>query len=132
MPAAVPLIEENSLRATPDGFEVKVRLNWYRSLPLSCVENVRLILDGEEITPEEISFGINDHVYPVKDLVEKNGEYWFVQDSAVLKVSRPGMITPGDSHTIEAEITLRAPYILVGSGKFLTMPTRYSTVQVAG
>lgn len=131
MPFAVPLIEENSLRATPDGFEVKVRLNWYRSLPLSCVEKVRLVIDGEEISPERIVFGINEHCYPLTALETKTAEYWFVLDSALLKVTAPGGITGGEEHDLEAEITLRAPYILVGPGKFLTMPTRYSAVQVA-
>jgi hypothetical protein len=128
---AVTLIEDNSLRATPDGFEVKVRLNWYRSLPLSCVENVRLSVDGVEITPEDIFFGIDDRSYSLKDMPDLTGETWYVQDSATLQVKNPGKVVSGETHTIEAEITLRAPYIMVGPGKFLTMPTRYSSTQVA-
>jgi len=131
MPAAVSLIEENSLRITAHGFKVKVRLNWYRSLPLSCVEKVCLKVDGEEIAPGSIAFGINEHSYSLEDLGTKTGEYWFVQDSAVLTVTHPEKIARGMEHALEAEITLRAPYILVGPGKFLTMPTRYSTIQVA-
>lgn len=128
---AVTLIEDNSLRATPHGFEVKARLNWYRSLPLSCVENVRLSLDGVEIVPVDIFFGINDHSYSLQDLPNLTGGTWYVQDSAILQVKQPGKVVPGETHTIEAEITLRAPYIMVGPGKFLTMPTRYSSTQVA-
>lgn len=131
MPAAVTLIEDNSLRATLDGFEVKVRLNWYRSLPLSCVEQVSLVLNGQVIEKDAISFAVNGHVYRVQDMLSLIGEYWYVQDSAILQVRQPGLVASGESHTIEAEITLRAPYILVGPGKFLTMPTRDVSVQVA-
>ena len=131
MPFAVDLIENNSLRATPGGFEIKVRLNWYRSLPLSCIENIRLSVDSEDIAPEDISFGINTHSYPLKDMADLSGETWYVQDSAVLQVKESGKVASGETHTIEAEITLRAPYIMVGQGKFLTMPTRQSSVQVA-
>ena len=128
---AVTLIEDNSLRATPHGFEVKARLNWYRSLPLSCVETVRLSLDGVEIAPADISFGINDHSYSLHEMPELNGETWYVQDSVILQVKKAGKVIPGETHTIEVEIALRAPYILVGPGKFLTMSTRYSSTQVA-
>jgi hypothetical protein len=131
MPAAVTLIEDDSLRTTPDGFEVKVRLNWYRSLPLSCIERVSLVLDGQAIDPASISFAVNDHAYPLNDMPSLTGEYWYIQDSAVLQVRQPSLVAAGEPHTIEAEITLRAPYIMVGPGKFLTMPTRYTTVQVA-
>jgi hypothetical protein len=131
MPAAVPLIEDHSLRVTPEGFTINVRENWYRSLPLSCIENVKIIVDGEEFPPKDVSFGINNALYPLKDLANKSGEYWYVQDSASLLVRRPGKIAAGETHTIEVEIVLRAPYIMVGPGKFLTMPTKFSTVQVA-
>ena len=131
MPDAITLIEANSLRATPQGFEIQVRLNWYRSMPLSCVEKVRLGIDGEEIAAEAIWFQINAHQYSLQEMADKTGEYWFVQDSATLLVKEPGRIAPGEEHTIEAEITIRAPYILVGPEKFLTMPTKFTSVQVA-
>lgn len=131
MPFAVSLIEENSLRTTTDGFEVKVRLNWYRSLPLSCIENIRLVIDGQEISVDALSFKVNDHSYPVKELADKSGEYWYVQDSGIVQAQFSGIVAAGGSYHIEAEITIRAPYILIGPGKFLTMPTRHSTTQVA-
>jgi hypothetical protein len=34
------VLRDDAVRATPDGYEVDVHLAWYRSLPLSCVENV--------------------------------------------------------------------------------------------
>ena len=58
-------------------------------------------------------------------------EFWFVQDSAVLRVSQPGGIVKGEPHVVEAEITLRFPYIPIGPGKFLTTPTKYATTQTA-
>lgn len=132
MSSAVTLIEDNSLKAIPGGFEVKVRLNWYRSLPLSCIENIRLLVNGEEIASVALRFQVNGQSYLVKDLAAVTSEYWFVQDSGVLQAQMPGKVAEGGSYTVEAEITLRAPYILVGPGKFLTMPTRYATTLIAG
>jgi hypothetical protein len=131
MPAAVNLIEDNSLRVTADGFKINVRENWYRSLPLSCIEKVTISVDGVEIPPRDIWFGNNKDLHSLQDLEKLTGEYWYVQDSASLHVKWPGMMTAGKTYTIEVEITLRAPYIMVGPGKFLSMLTKHSSVQVA-
>ncbi len=131
MGTAMRIIQDDSLRATADGYKVDARLNWYRSLPLSCVENVLLSLDGKPVDQAKIRFGINGHEYRLEELAELVEEFWFVQDSAILHVLQAGAVNKGETHTIEAEITLRFPYIPVGFGKFLTTPTKYSTTQVA-
>lgn len=131
MGAAVRLIEDDSLQAKEDGYQVSVRLNWYRSLPLSCVEKVRLALDGVWAEPSAIRLGINDHEYRLEELAERIEEFWFVQDSAILNVRQPGAVTPGETHTIEVEYALRFPYIPIGPGKFLVNINKYTSTQVA-
>jgi hypothetical protein len=131
MGTAMKIIQDDSLRVVEGGYEVQVRLNWYRSLPLSCVEKVTLALDGKPVDSEKIRFGINGHEYKLEELDDLVEEFWFVQDSAILRVLQPGAVTKGETHTVEVEITLRFPYIPVGSGKFLTTPTKYATTQVA-
>lgn len=131
MGSATKIIQDDSLRATADGFEIEARLNWYRSLPLSCVEIVSLSLDGKQVDPGKILFGINGHQYRLEELDELVEEFWFVQDSAILRVLQAGAVARGETHTIEVEISLRFPYIPVGFGKFLTIPTKYTTTQVA-
>lgn len=127
----INLIEDESLEATEGGFEVKARLLWYRSLPLSCVEVASLAIDGEAIDPDAIRFGVNDELIPLDRMGERIDQTWFVQDSARLVVQKPGLVKKGQAHTITAEIVLRAPYIKIGPDKFLTMPTRYSVTQAA-
>ncbi len=128
----IKLIEDNSLKATADGFELNARLLWYRSLPLSCVELINLSIDGEAIDPQAICLGVNDSLYQLNELDELVNQIWFVQDSARLVVKKPGLVFRGETYTIEAEIVLRAPYIMIGSDKYLTMPTQYAVNQVAG
>ena len=132
MGAAVPIVEDNSLRATDGGYEVQVRLNWYRSLPLSCIEKVHLSLDGQPVDAGLIRFGINDHQYKLDQLADRVEEFWFVQDSAKLRVQQPGKVAPGESHKIHVEIALRFPYIPIGPGRFLSSTSKYATTQVAG
>jgi hypothetical protein len=129
--AAVPLIEDNSLHASENGYEIQLRLQWYRSLPLSSIENVQLTLDGQPVDPSALQFGINDHEYRLSELAELVEEYWFVQDSARLLVMQPGKVASGESHSLACELTLRFPYIPIGPGKFLTNINKLSVTQVA-
>lgn len=125
------VVEDNSLKVYEDGFEVTVRLLWYRSLPLSCVEKVRLAVDGEEVDLKDIRFGFKDALYPIDALEQLVDEYWFIQDSARIFVDKPGMISRGKAYQIEAEVVMRVPYISIGPGKFLKLPHTYSAVQTA-
>lgn len=127
----VKLIEDNSLRATDRGYQVQLRLNWYRSLPVSCVERVHLAVDGQTIDPEAILFGVNGHQYRLDELAGLVEEFWFVQDSAQLIVQQPGKVQPGESHSINLELALRFPYIPIGPGRFLTNTNKQTTTQVA-
>ncbi len=131
MGADVRILEDSSLKATTDGYEVGVRLNWYRSLPISCVEKLVLTLDGQPVDPGAIRFEVNGKQFSLPEMEEGVEEFWFVQDTARVRVKDPGKVKPGEEHTVEAEIALRFPYIAVGPGKFLTIPTRCTTTQVA-
>jgi Domain of unknown function (DUF6379) len=129
--SGVNVIEDGSLRATESGFEIRLRFKWYRSLPLSCLENLRLSLDGQPVDPSAISFGINDHVYRLDELADKVEEFWFILDSATVGVDQPGLVKSGQSHQIDVVFGMRAPYIAIGPSKFLTVLNRQSTTQIA-
>jgi hypothetical protein len=128
----VRVVEENSLRVTETGFEVQLRLKWYRSLPLSCIEKLQLSLDGQPVDQGLMRFGINGHQYRLEELKELVEEFWFIQDSAILSIIQPGIVRRGESHKIEVELAMRYPYIPIGPGKFLTQINKYSAAQVAG
>ena len=129
--SGINVIEDGSLRATESGFEIKLRFKWYRSLPLSCLEHLRLSLDGQAVDPDAVSFGINGNVYRLDQLADKTEEFWFVLDSAILSVDQPGTVKSGESHQIDVAFGMRAPYIAIGPGKFLTVINQQSATQVA-
>ena len=131
MGASVNLINENSLRVVNDGYRFEVRLNWYRSLPVSSVDVLSVKVDGEPVALDQIAFEINGHRYSLHELVEKFDEFWFVQDFAGIHIHQPGKIAAGEAHTIEAEISLRFPYMQIGPGKFLTNVTKHVSTQIA-
>lgn len=131
MGAAVKLIEEHSLKATERGYQVSIRLNWYRSLPISSVDHLQLSLDGQPVDSALLRFGVNGREYRLEELDEQVEEFWFVQDSAIVSVQQPDKVKPGEEHKVEVEIALRFPYIPIGPGKFLTNISKQTAAQVA-
>ena len=86
------------LRVVEDGFELDVYLNWYRSLPLSCVATLEFTADGEEVP-----FTFNG--YTLDELRERWEEYWFVLDPATLRVRR------GVPKEVHVRLGVRIPYL---------------------
>jgi hypothetical protein len=127
----IKLVEDDSLKATPAGCEVKLRLKWYRSLPVSCIERLQVSLDGVQVDPAQVRFGVNGHQFKLEELADLVEEFWFIQDSAVLSIVDPGKVKTGEAHKVRVEMAVRFPYIPIGPGKFLTHIHDYSTEQVA-
>ncbi len=129
--SGVNVIEDGSLRATDSGFEVRLRYKWYRSLQLSCLEDLQISLDGKPVDPSAISFSVNDHTYLLDELPGKVEETWFILDSAIVNVAQPGLVKPGESHRVDVSFGMRAPYIAIGPSNFLTIRNAQSSTQVA-
>ncbi len=127
----IPIIQDDSLRATESGFELQVRFKWYRSLPLSCVEDLRVSVDGKAIDPALLRFGINGNVYRLEELAGLVEEEWFIIDAAHLIVKQPGLVKAGEQHQVEVAFGMRIPYIAIGPEKYLTMINRESVTQTA-
>jgi len=100
---------EGPLRRTGDGYEVPLRFEWYRSLPLSSV-SLTLAVDGEPVPPERIRFHVNDSDYALDELPALHAEHWFVLDAARLRVATAEPIAAGE-HEIAVDLALRIPYL---------------------
>ncbi len=128
----VTLIEADSLKATDGGYQFNVRLNWYRSLPLSSLEKFALALDGQPVPLEAVRFSYGGREYEFGELDEQVETFWFVQDGLEIRVRQPGQVRRGERHELAVEYALRFPYIAIGPGRFLTNTSRHTATQVAG
>jgi hypothetical protein len=108
------MLPDDALTETADGFNVAIRLHWYRSLPLSSIANIALKIDGENIAPEKMSFELNGKVHQMNELENLYKEWWFILDRAILHVHQNKKIKEGKQHEVELEFGLLLPYILVG------------------
>lgn len=130
MSLAASMLDDDALRATDDGFELDVHLNWYRSLPLSSVKTVELTVDGEGVSRDDIRFAVNGGDYALDELAERWDEMWFVLDPATLRVRRP-LVRSGEQAEVTVRLGNRIPYILIGPETPLEYVTERSRTLVA-
>jgi hypothetical protein len=108
------MLSDDALTETVNGFDISIRLNWYRSLPLSSIESIKLKIDGESILPAQIRFELNGKVHQLNALKDLYKEWWFILDRAVLHVEQTSKVNQGKQHEVELAMGLLLPYILVG------------------
>jgi hypothetical protein len=104
------VITDDGLRLSEAGFDLDIRLPWYRSLPLSTVNVAELKIDGQVIPASAITFEVNGKAFSLGDLKAHPEEWWFVLDSAYLHVSGT-KLQPGTEHDVSATIGIKPPYI---------------------
>jgi hypothetical protein len=107
---ALLLDAEQGLRATPRGTEIDVRLPWYRSLPISVVEVGGLKVDDRDVPTSDIRFEINGKSFDLHELPKHADEFWFVLDSAVLRLPDT-KLQPGSDHEVELQLNVYPPYV---------------------
>lgn len=107
---ALFLDDKQGLRATPRGAEIDLRLPWYRSLPISVIEVPAVSLDGEPVAAGDIRFEVNGHSYRLDELPSHYQEFWFVLDTAVLRLPEV-RLTPGSDHDVEVQLNVYPPYV---------------------
>lgn len=117
------VLRPDAVRATPDGVQVDVHLPWYRSLPLSCLEDVELRLGDDDVDRADLRIRHDGRDLTLDDLAELVDEQWFVQDALELVVANRSAVV---GETLDVEITLatRIPYIIIGPQTALVQRTR--------
>jgi hypothetical protein len=91
------------------GYEFKLQYPSYRGTFLSCIEDLVIKVDGQELNDQETVFLLNDKQFLLSELKECFKEYWFVLDYATIRVIKPGGLAPG-KHTVNVFMKHRIPY----------------------
>ncbi len=110
---------ENSCKNTVEngniiGYELQTYITYYRGIPLSMVNDIRVKADGEEVPRADILCSVD------------GGEYWFTLDEMktvvshkweygepmIVKVAKEGGLSKG-SHEVTLTVIVRTAYIPV-------------------
>lgn len=112
-------IENVVVEGVTIGYQFKIKYPSYRGAFLSCIEELKFKIDGEEIPKEQISLHVNGKDFLIDELPECFKEYWFVRDKGTVFVRQSGGITPGE-HELNVYMRHRVPYTGY-FGQYLTL-----------
>ena len=105
-----PMIQTGGFRNTDGGFELRLRLPYYRGLWANLLEGATVEVDGEAFDAEDIPWTIGDRSFTVADLREPSDLRWPVDRPAVLSVPRDEPLSIG-FHEVRVELGIRMSYI---------------------
>ena len=103
---------------TIEGFEMKIRIPYYRGVPLSVVDEIKINVGGgvggepETYYNDDIRFTVASGSFMMSEMSTVATKRWNLDEDATLKIYKPGGLVYFDQD-IELWITIRAPY-----GKF--------------
>jgi hypothetical protein len=116
------MVRPGALSARDGRVAVAVHLPWYRSLPVSCLESVRVTVDG---VPAHVrSVGVGAFTGPVEDAGASDAT-WDLRDPLDVVIDRAGR--PGDVHDVEIALAVRIPYLQQAPGVALVQRARGRT-----
>ncbi len=106
----------DALTSTDAGFELRIGLPWIRSMPLSSVGDLSVVIDAEPVRDVQVVLA-ERRVAP--GTLAEVASWWFLQDRLVLAgdtALRPGR------HAVSADFRLLVPYLQAGPGIPLVLP----------
>ena len=91
------------------GFQLNVRISYYRGIFLSEVERFEVEVDGEKFGPDKITASIGKESFPLTQLAKATYVRWHFGDPLTLTISKPGGLAPG-LHVVKLTESLRISY----------------------
>ena len=101
-PAGFENIVENG-EAT--GFRFRWKSQYYRGITLSIVHDIKVNIDGEDISPEDISMTVNGETFTLDEMstVVDSDYRWEFGDYAAVNVKKPGGLSAGPHHLVAVQ-----------------------------
>ena len=104
-------VRPDGLTARDGGLSLAVHLPWYRSLPVSCLEQLEVRLDGTSARVRSVAVG--GFSGTVADAADSDA-WWDLRDAVDVALDVPGRA--GDVHAIEVGLAVRIPYMQQAPG----------------
>jgi hypothetical protein len=115
---------------TPGGLRLAVRLNWYRALPLSCLERLEIELDGERLDSGRVTLEVGERSFALGELAEQDDAWWHVAEACRVSIALEPAARAGTS-TVELVMGTRIPYLVDPGGDAVVIVDRASSAVAA-
>jgi sugar phosphate isomerase/epimerase len=110
-----PIIQGRGFRNVEDGgritgFSFQLRNPNYRGGPVSMLDGIEVVIDGERIPDHVPLWTVQGRTMTLDEMRASTDVRWQLDEAAVITVPKPGGLTPG-VHQLEVTIFLRRSYI---------------------
>jgi len=92
------------------GFELKIRIPYYRGIALSLINHIELEVNGTAFLQDDMVFTVNSGSFPYKELATVINNRWEFGEKATLFVRKQGGLNPGE-HQVRVFVSLRISYL---------------------
>ena len=92
------------------GFNVKMRIPYYRGVPLSLIKDLLVVIDGVEYGRDKLRFHVGGLCFTPDEMKTVVRHRWEFGEKATVEVLKPGGLAPG-KHRVEAYAALRITYM---------------------
>ena len=90
-------------------YEFQIDTLSYRGIWISTIEDIELIVDGEQIPKSNMMFFCNGINYSIDNMVNHTECFWDAESPGMLRVYRVGGLPKGD-HSFEITISKRSDF----------------------
>lgn len=115
-----PILADEAMQPTchdgTEGVKIRIRLPSYRSLPLSCIENIEFNIDGTTYPSDALTLFLDNVPYRPSEMEGLIDRWWFILDHAMVFVPT-GTLGQG-LHLVEIKLATVEPYITAGRFTF--------------
>jgi hypothetical protein len=95
------------------GFQLGMRLPYYRGVVLSLVGETTLTVDGEQMPVERMKVTVGGRTFPMTELENEPVAKWEFGEVGIVTADKPGGLAPGE-HIVELKQHLRISYVPMG------------------
>jgi hypothetical protein len=105
------------------GFQIRIRIPYYRGVWASLLEGADVIVDGEEFSRDMIHWTLGGKTFTLPELEATSEVRWPFDEPAVLTVPKDGGLAVG-VHDIHVQLAFRASYMPPDMGPWITRAER--------
>jgi hypothetical protein len=114
------VLTDDSLIRRPEGLGIALTVPWYRSLWVSSVTDIAVLVEGRRIPAEDLRVELGERTYRVAELADQWDVLWFIQDRLVVVVPLDEPPAEGQEVDVEVTVDLRLPYMQIAPSKYVT------------
>lgn len=95
------------------GYEMQTNITYYRGIPMSMIEYIRVTTDGEEVPTEDIRISLDrEDWFTLKEAETVTTYKWEYGEPLYVRVLKEGGLSKG-THKVKLTVATRTAYIPV-------------------